>query len=301
LGGIARAIPATGLDFELLAAGNGVKISGAGSLFRLAGLPADDFPPLPEMEGAQSLDLPPADLSTALRQVDYAQSTDEHRQVLNGIYFQLGEGRLALVATDGRRLAWSSLPGSGEGAFILPARTAAELLRLLAGSAGVNLSFTGRQVAFDISYPEAAGSSPRRIYLVGKVVEGNYPNYRQVIPATTTHRIQLAREVFLGALQRAALVNDGANPSVHLKFSENLLELSASSAEFGEAYERLAIPFPQRTEVEIAFNPRYLIEPLRALDSAEVTFEFRDHLSPGVFRLEDRFLCVVMPLRSGVA
>jgi DNA polymerase-3 subunit beta len=297
LASVCRAIGAAALDFELLPAGNSVRVAGGGSLFRLASLPAADFPAIVQVDGAESVTLPAAEFATLLRRVDYAQSKDEHRQILNGVFFQLADGALTLVATDGRRLARSCRPDcAGSGSFILPARSGAELARLLPGAAAVAVSFGGRQVAFDVSY--GAGAGLRRAQLVSKVVEGSYPNYRQVIPATPECRICVLRETFLGALQRAALVSSGSAPSIRIKFSENLIELFAASSEFGDAYERVAAVAPAQAEVEICFNPRYLIEPLRALDAADVHFEFRDGLSPGVLRSGENFLCVVMPLRS---
>ncbi|MDR3316670.1 MAG: DNA polymerase III subunit beta [Puniceicoccales bacterium] len=300
LASIARAIPAGELDFELCPTGKSMRISGGGSLFRLPCLPAADFPSLPTLEKARTLDFSAEQLFLALRHVEYAQSSDGHRQILNGICVQVGGGQFSLMATDGRRLAVDSIPCSGEeGSLILPSGTAAELLRLLPGAESVRFSFTGRQVAFTLSQSESA-QSPGRIHAVSKVVEGNYPNCKQVIPGPAERRVRIGREMFLEALQRATLVSSGTGPSVRLKFSENLLEVFAASVEFGEAHERVAIIFPEPGETEISFNPRYLIEPLRALNCEEIAFEFRDPLSPGVLRAGDHFLCVVMPLRSGV-
>jgi DNA polymerase-3 subunit beta len=253
------------------------------------------------MENARSVELPAEDLLRALRSVEYAQSSDEHRHVLNGVYCQWDSDTLSLVATDGRRLALAVLPGGqGSGSPILPAGTVTELLRLLGAAEQVQISLTERQMAFDVGYGEGGEDALRSIYLVSKVVEGNYPAYRQVIPPALERRVTLSREAFLGALQRASLVCDGVHPAVLLKFRENLLEISASSSEFGEALERLGIAFPGPDEAHIAFNPRYLIEPLRALNSPEISFEFRDQMGPGVLRDGDHFLCVVMPLRDGV-
>jgi DNA polymerase-3 subunit beta len=297
LTGICRAIDSDIIDLELLSSGNSVRISGGGSVFRLTALPPSDFPSLPQIILENQITLKAEALSRAMNSVDYAQSRDEHRQVLNGTFFQLEDGVLALVATDGRRLARSTVPcNGGDWSFILPARSATELLRLVEGGTDATLSGTGRQVSFSIFYGETGKFI--RSWLVSKVVDGNYPNYRQVIPSTPVHRLVLQRETFLAALSRAALMG-GAAPAVQIKFSENLVELSASNGEFGDAYERIAAVAPSQTPVEISFNPRYLIEPLRARSSPEVAFEFRDSLSPGVLRSDDDFLCVVMPLRSG--
>jgi DNA polymerase-3 subunit beta len=302
LGAIVKSLEGDGVRIEESSGKNTVKISGGGSQFKLASLSGEDFPPLPKMEESQSLILPSPALISLLRDVAYAQSSDEHRPILNGIYVHCEGGKLSLVATDGRRLAVASRPAAGKiRPFILPANTVGELERLLPGSEMVQLLDGGKQVAFLMNYPADRPSQfPASIYLISKVVEGNYPNYRQVIPSAQGHRIQLPRERLLAALQRVALVSSGTAPAIRLKFGQNLLEFFASSPEFGEAREEFPIDFAADGAVEIAFNPRYLIEPLRIRTDDELSFEFRDHLSPGVFRSGEEFLCVVMPLRAGI-
>jgi DNA polymerase-3 subunit beta len=134
------------------------------------------------------------------------------------------------------------------------------------------------------------------IYLVSKIVEGNYPNYRQVIPKETEHRVKVERELLAECVQRAALVTSDKNNSVRLKVNKNTLEISAQSPEFGESHETMAIAY-DGAEVQIAFNPRFLLDPLTALTPDEVFFEFKDELSPGIFKTLESFLCVIMPLR----
>jgi DNA polymerase-3 subunit beta len=206
---------------------------------------------------------------------------------------------MTLVATDGRRLAvvYREMAGM-ESSFILPGHTVEELGRLLADATEVLLSFNTRQIAFRIAFKAASG--PESVYIISKVLEGDYPNYQQVIPSSMNSRVRIHRELLIAAIQRATLVTSATSQSVKLTFSENLLEISASSAEYGNALERLAISYEVENPVEIGFNPRYLVEPLRAIKSDEIIFEFRDHLSAGVIRTDGAFLCVVMPLRAGV-
>ncbi|MDR3117620.1 MAG: DNA polymerase III subunit beta [Puniceicoccales bacterium] len=302
LAAIARALPSAAVDLVAQKGGGAVKISGGGSLFRLATLAVEDFPGLSEPDGpSQQLSLPAGELLGLLRLVDYAQSADEDRHILHGIHFRFADDSLTIVATDGRRLAAISRPDSpGDGAVTIPARTVTTLKELLAGGTTASIAFSPRQFSFAIDYPESV-AAPRSVYGVSKVVEGAYPNYRQVIPGATRYRVRLAREVLLDALQRVTLVSSGTAPSVQLKFSQDLLELSSSSPEYGEAHERLAVPFPAGEGLEIAFNPRYLVEPLRALSDEELFLELRDSLDPCVLRRTDSFLCVVMPLRTGSA
>ena len=237
-----------------------------------------------------------------LRSVSYAQSTDENRFILNGIYFNFAAGKLSLVATDGRRLGVISqeFPADTpvEGTLNLPAKTASELERLLGVGENVKIAFSERQVAFQVELAEeqAENGLVGDIYLVSKIVEGSYPNYQQVIPAETVHRIKIDRELMLECLSRASLVTSEKNNSITLKFSKNLLEFHGSSPELGESHESMAIEY-DNDSVQLAFNPQFLMDPLKAIPKDELFFEFKDELSPGLFKTHEDFLCVIMPLR----
>jgi len=132
--------------------------------------------------------------------------------------------------------------------------------------------------------------------IVTKLIEGNYPNYRQVIPAETKERIPLVREEFLHALRRAEIMTSEKSNSVKLNFGKNRLEITANSPEVGEAKETLAVNY-KGPEMAIAFNPKYMIDPLNALVNDEVFLELIDELSPGVLKINGPFLYVVMPMR----
>lgn len=282
-------------------------VSAGGATFKLTGIDAQQFPALPEVSGESSVTLPCSDFLQMIHSVNYAQSSDEHRYILNGIYTAFEHQSLVLVATDGRRLATirRELPQVSEElhgqSVIIPAKTIAEITRLLPVGENVTLSIAPKQMAFHIqtSSDESENLGLKQLYLVSKVVEGTYPNYQQVIPSSTESRIKIARDVFLGALQRASILTSEKNQSVKLSFSENLMEVSAQSSEYGESHERIAIVFENAPAIEITFNPRYLIEPLKAISDSEIIFEFRNHLSPGVIKNNDQFLCVIMPLRIG--
>ncbi len=278
------------------------KITSGGSIFRIMGISQEEFPPLPTFSDQHVFHLPQDELVKMLKSVSYAQSSDENRYILNGVYFNFAEDKLTLVATDGRRLALINkeleVTEENAGSLILPAKTVAELERLVGKGEALKIAFNERQVAFEIAVgEESAGQGlVESIYLVSKVVEGNYPNYRQVIPKETEHRIKVERELMLDSVRRAALVTSDKNNSVKIKVSSNLLEISGSSPEYGESHESLAIAH-EGPEVSVAFNPTFLMEPLKALDKDEMYFEFKDELSPGIFKTLDSFLCVIMPLR----
>jgi DNA polymerase-3 subunit beta len=280
---------------------NQAKITSGGSNFKIMGISTEEFPPLPTFENRHVFELPQTEIVSMLKSVSYGQSSDENRYILNGVYFNFADEKLTLVATDGRRLALTALDTEisedNAGSLILPAKTVAELERLMGKGDKVKIAFNDRQAAFEISIDDSSDTGlVDHLYLVSKIVEGNYPNYRQVIPKETEHRVKIERELMLECVHRAALVTSDKSNSVKLKVSKNLLEISGSSAEYGESHESMAIAY-DGPEVQVAFNPQFLIEPLKALTKDEVFFEFKDELSPGLFKTLDNFICVVMPLR----
>ena len=286
---------------------NQTKIASGGSLFRIMGISQEEFPALPEFSDDRSFTIEQSTLISMLRSVSYAESADETRYMLNGVYFNFSEaeetgasGKLSLVATDGRRLAkidHDMEVGEGmSGSLILPAKTVSELGRLLDKGESLKISFNDRRVAFQIQTADDEDGFIGDIHLVSKVVEGNYPNYQQVIPKETHQRIKVERELFLQSIHRAALVTTDKSNSVKIQITNNLMEISASSPDFGESHESLAIDY-SGPDLQVAFNPGFLMDPLKALSKDEIFFELKDEVSPGVFKTLESFLCVIMPVR----
>lgn len=296
---IVRELPNVDVTFDA-APNHQVKLASGGSNFRIMGIGKEEFPPLPEFGEEKSFTLEQAELTTMLKSVAYAQSTDETRYILNGVYFNFKDGKLSLVATDGRRLALVSkemdVPIESAGAIILPAKTVSELTRLLDKGEKLKVNFNDRRAAFQISTDKDNSGLVDSVYLYSKVVEGNYPNYQQVVPKETHQRIKLERELFLQCVHRAALVCSEKSNSVKIKLTSNLLEITAQSPDFGEAHESMAIGY-SGPELQVAFNPTFVMDPLRALSKDEIFFELKDDVSPGVFKTLDSFLCVIMPVR----
>ena len=177
------------------------------------------------------------------------------------------------------------------GEFIVPAKAINELNRLLQDQGDVEITFGENQAAFALK--DEKGSN---CLLITKLIEGNYPNYRQVIPGEAKERIALGREELMQALRRSEIMTSDKANSVKMTFSTNQLAITANSPEVGEAREMMAINYKGK-ELAIAFNPRYLIDPLMALAEDEVFFELIDELSPGVLKINGPFLYVVMPMR----
>src|SRR5580765_33627 len=292
--GIVRELNNSEIDLEVDDK-NVCSIRSGPSFYKIHGLSADEFPPRPQFKEDKKVVLSQETVRGMMKKTSFAISTDESRYVLNGIFLSLKDHKMTMVATDGRRLALVDeevdVSEASQGEFIVPAKAVNELNRLLQEKGEVEIRYTDNQASFTLK--DEQGSS---VLIVTKLIEGNYPNYRQVIPAETKERIPLVREEFLHALRRAEIMTSEKQNSVKLTFSKNSLSITANSPDVGEAQENLAINYKGK-EMAIAFNPAYVIEPLNALPNDEVFLELIDELSPGVLKINGPFLYVVMPMR----
>jgi|MEHZ01.4.fsa_nt_MEHZ011166707.1_2 DNA polymerase-3 subunit beta len=269
---------------------NVASIKSGPSFFKIIGLPDGEFPPLASFDDAKEYKIPQAIFRNGLKKTSYAISTDETRYVLNGIFTSFKEGKLTLVATDGRRLAMVDheleFPSSHEVDFIVPTKAVQELQRLLSTEGELMLKLSDNQVCFEI------GTS----IIVSKLIEGNYPNYRQVIPGESKERLTLSREQLLETTRRVSLLSSEKSNSVKLTFGQNQVDVMANSPDIGEANETLEVKYEGK-QFSIAFNPEFLMAPLKNLEEDEVHLDLIDEMSPGVLRTEDAFLYVLMPMR----
>ena len=281
-------------------------ITTRGSIFNIIGMESKEFPPLPELEDRKSTEIRRDELTQMLKSVSFAQSVNEERYMLKGVFFQFEQEMMSLVATDGRRLAVANKPmktdENAQGEFILPSLTVNELEKLPKTGENLSISFTDRQVAIElkVSNSEEEGQGFRgSVYLVSKVVEGKYPNYKQVIPKDDFKSAVIERELMQECVNRAALVSD---ERVTLKLKEKELEISGQSI-LGDACESMPIVY-EGEESTVSFNPKFLLDPLRAIQKDQINLEFRDDMSPGVFKIvpeekdQPSILCVVMPIRT---
>ena len=292
--GIVRELAGSEVEFEVDDK-NHCSIRSGASFYKLNGIAADEYPPAPKFKEDKKITLSQEKIRSMLKKTCFAVSTDESRYVLNGIFFSLKDHKLTMVATDGRRLALvdeeADVTESSQGEFIVPAKAVNELNRLLLEKGDLEIRFTDNQASFTLKDDKGSGA-----LLTTKLIEGNYPNYRQVIPGEAKERIALVREEFLHALKRAELMTTDKANSVKLAFTKNQLTITANSPEVGEAKETIAINYKGK-DMAIAFNPRYVIDPLNALANDEVYIELIDELSPGVLKINGPFLYVVMPMR----
>lgn len=292
LAAIVRELPSAEVILETDSK-NITSISCGSSFFKIYGLPKEDFPPFPAPQDAKTYTLKQSELRDGVRKTGYAISGDETRYVLNGILFSFTENKLTMVATDGRRLALFDcdleFPKSQERDFIVPTKAVNELHRIL-GDDGEAQILVGENLA-----TFRAGTTE----LASKLVEGNYPNYRQVIPGEAKERITLEREALFNSVRRVSLLSTEKTSSVRLSFTKNNLDISANTPEVGEARESMAVAY-RGPDLSIAFNPEFILDPLRNLTEDEVHLELIDEISPGVLKINTPFLYVLMPMRVSV-
>lgn len=286
---LVRELPSQPIRFALRENGWVQLVCGSAS-FRLVGLPAEEYPPL-DMDGAEGwVDVDGARLRTVLARTSYAMSQDESRPFLNGLYLVLRKRELRVVATDGHRLALASVDvgENGEMAGIIPRKAVQEMGRVLGAVEAAALVL--RENQFFLRTPG--------FVLASKLIEGQFPNYEQVLPKAHPRRLTVEREPLIAALRRVSVVADDRTRPIRLTAGPGTLRLSASSQELGEAEEVLTADFAGE-ELAIGFNARYLLDALGPMEGERTVVELKDALSPGVFKstANDAHLCVIMPMR----
>jgi DNA polymerase-3 subunit beta len=275
---------------EIETDGEDARISGGRSNFRLHTIPADEFPNLIDPAGEQVV-LQSADLAEGLKQVVRAASTDESRPILTGVLLAAEGQGLRMVSTDSYRLAVRDLPGTtalAEGQTVLvPSRALNELARALQDDTDVTLVLGERDASF------AVGD----LHLTTRLIEGEFPNYRGLIPSAQPNRLHVDRQALLDAVRRVRLMARENSP-VRLTMSQGLLELRAVTLDVGEASEQLDAEYDGE-ELTVAFNPEYLVDGLEVTPGEQVSLETVDSLKPALIRPigSEDFLYLLMPVR----
>jgi DNA polymerase III subunit beta len=286
---IVRELPTDDIELEVDEKDSASITCGA-AFFKILGLSDEEFPALPKYQTPNSFTLDQKTLKEMLQKTSYAASADETRYILNGTLMSFKAGKLTLVATDGRRLALAEheldFPKEAETDVVVPTKAVNEIVHLLQNEGTVKVHAGKNQVAFETD----------NVLLISKLIEGTYPNFRQVIPSQCEQRIAVERELLLTALKRVALLTSEKSSSVRMTFGKNKLKVSASSPDVGEAHESLPVKYSGK-EISVAFNPDYVMEPLRNLANDEIYVELTDELSPGVIKCDVPFIYVLMPMR----
>jgi DNA polymerase III subunit beta len=298
---IVKAMPEK--DVLLKRAPNGwLEVRSGAAEFKIVGLPAEDFPALPRFEKVQLVKVDPQVLLQMIDLTSFAVSSDETRYNLNGVYFEPSPGSLKTVATDGHRLSLAERAMEADfhvkKGVILPRKGLAEMKKLLleAADGEVKLGFVDSSAV--LQRPD--------VKLVMRLIEGVFPDYKQVIPKAGERRFVIGRERFLDTLRRISLLSSDKAHAVKLELSPGELKVHSQNPDLGEAKEEVPVEY-QGESLKIGFNARYLMDVLGAMAALDqvaaqdVQVELTDDLSPGVLRpageSATRFTAVVMPMR----
>ncbi|MFA6217471.1 MAG: DNA polymerase III subunit beta [Candidatus Omnitrophota bacterium] len=259
--------------------------------FKILGLSAEEFPKLPEFKDKEVIKLEQAALKRMLHLTSFAVSFDETRYILNGILFKITHNNLVLVATDGKRLAIIENKlkqnSNKDLHFIVPVKTIQELSRNLKDEGEVSLIISTNQVLFDFG----------NVIIISRLIEGEFPDYRQVVPPVSENKIKIDREKFLVAVKRASLLATPDYQAVKYEVFKDKLVVSKSTPDIGESREEVAIEYHGK-EIVIGFNPNYIIDVLKNLPDEKVEFELGGAEKPGVIRT-DGYVYIVLPMRLG--
>ena len=260
---------------------------------------AEEFPPGPRPDEGDRLEVPLDELVKAVEQTQMAASTDEARPVLTGVLVQVQAGNLTLAATDGHRLAVRKLPAQGAGdleaSLIVPARALAELARVLKGEPGrveIIISKARNQIFFK------AGNSE----LTSRLIDGKYPNYSQVIPSKSSTKVKVPTAELTQTVRAVSLfARDSANV-IRVKATSGAVTLSATTNEVGDSKAEMSAEV-EGSEIQIAFNARYVLDALGVIGEDEVELLFDGPLSPGLLRPpgKEHYLYVIMPVRVAMS
>jgi DNA polymerase-3 subunit beta len=269
------------------------------SEYRINGLPADEYPALPEVSGEVTFEVTQAGMRDLIRATIFASSTDETRAILTGILMKRGDAGVQMVATDSYRLAVKtasaeaikSESGKDDWQVIVPARALQELNRMLDPGdedTAVKVFVAEQQIRFEVG----------PYILVSRLIEGQFPNYDRVIPSETDRKVVVNREDLQAAIKRAAIVARAEASKLVFQSKEGALTITAESGEVGRAHEELAAQV-EGEDIEIAFNAEYLSDVLAVIGSDTVVWELSGPLSSGLLKGSDDpdYLYVVMPMQ----
>ena len=293
---VVRSLPAESVTLELRSAEQDVEMVSGSATFHIRTLRGEDFPPFPEAAEESTVELQAdAFVSTALK-VAGSASRDETRPVLTGILVSASDRELRMVATDSYRLSVKETtleaPLSSGFEVNVPARALQELARLVTHTEDEQLRVSMRQnqVLFTLG----------RVILSSRLIDGQFPNYQQLLPESFEHELRLAGSEFTDVVRRISLLAQ-KNAPLRLAFSQGELTVSAQTPDVGEALESMPVAF-QGEPLEIGFNPEFLRAGLEAIDEGEVVLKLISPLRPGLIESgdESRFRYLIMPIRLNV-
>jgi DNA polymerase-3 subunit beta len=293
---VVRQLPAGDVSLELRPQEQDVEVVSGPAKFHLRTLRAEDFPNLPEPGGDQVVDVPAQAFVETIAMVSRSASRDETRPILTGILVSAEGADLKMVATDSYRLSVKEtkleVPLSSGFEANVPARALQELERIVAaaGEESIRIGVRANQVVFEVG----------GVVLSSRLIEGQFPNYRQLLPESYEHELRMSGEELAGVVRRISLMAQ-KNAPLRLSFEEGQLTVSAQTPDVGEASEPLPAPFAGEP-FEIGFNPDFLRDGLESAGAGDLVLKLISPLRPGLIESGDDsgFLYLIMPIRLNV-
>jgi DNA polymerase III subunit beta len=293
---VVRQLPSGDVSLELRPAEQDVEVVAGTARFHIRVLRSEDFPPLPDPGGDQIVTMPAPAFTETIARVARSASRDETRPILTGILVSAAGEELRMVATDSYRLSVkeTGLEAPLDGSFEanVPARALQELVRIAqAGEEGeLTIGVRANQVVFDLS----------GIVLSSRLIDGQFPNYRQLLPDTHEHELTVSTSELTDVVRRMSLMAQ-KNAPLRLHFGEGELRVSAQTPDVGEAHEAMPVPF-QGEPFEIGFNPDFLRDGLESVDADDLRLKLISPLRPGLIEAGDDsgFQYLIMPIRLNV-
>ncbi|NTW70994.1 MAG: DNA polymerase III subunit beta [Eubacteriaceae bacterium] len=287
---LVRKLPEDEVSF-ILNENNMTKITCLNSEFNIQGESGEDFPKLPEINGEKNTVIPKDLFRSMIKETVFAVAKNDNIPILTGELLEIEEGRIKLVALDGYRLALRQ--GKTEEGIslkeVIPERTLVELYRLLSlKNEDLKLSATVNQVLFTLGDTS----------MVSSLLQGDYINYKQIIPSNHTTRVKIRKDELQSSCERASLMaRDGKNNLIKMNFSGNNLEIKSNS-ELGNLHENITMDM-EGDPLKIAFNCNYFIDALKVISEDEIVLEFTTSVSPCILKpVEgDHFVYLILPVR----
>ena len=281
-------------EVELSSDGNKAELKADKNTFRLPGIAAEDYPNFPSYRKEKSVTLPVATLLAMIRKTSFSVSVDETRYVLQGALLQVAGKKARMVSTDGHRLSFvekEAEKSSEDMQAVVPSKALAELAKVLEGSDGsVTVYFTDNQLFVELG----------EVTLFSRLIDGQFPNYEQVIPKKNELSFTAETEALAKAAKRVAVMAQDKGNSIKLSLKENSLEISAATPDLGEAQGELDVAY-KGGAITMAFNARYLLDVLKSLESERVEVRMSTPLSPCLVGPEGgdgSSKYVIMPMRT---
>ena len=268
---------------------NQIEIEGQNCRFKLIGLPKEEFPKFPEFKDVEVIQLEQNILKEMFRLTSFAVSHEESRYILNGVLMEISNNTLRLVATDGRRLAKienkRSKPFKKELSVIIPVKAVHEITRNLKDDGFVSILTSTNQILFDID----------GTLIATRIIEGEFPNYTQVIPDPITPKIRINTQDLLSAIRRANLLTTPDFQAIKFEVFKDKLVISKTTPDVGESREEIPVEYGG-PEMVIGFNPHFLIDFLKNVEQERINMELIGSDKPAVMRLGD-YLYLALPMR----